>query len=337
MVFTPLVSPAVTPLDSQFQIPEYTVPGEYFTPLTSPAMQAQPPHQRSVYGSVRGSDTSEAASPSDMEVDTSPAMAHATPSSTSKGKKPAKTKPMPRQVQHSPAMKAQRKKAPTSTTIVGKDLVDMMEGITEPASRGSSRPGSSSLHLPGAKTSESNSISPEPLSEILMPPPATPRSGSKGRSPNLGPQDSAPGRGANNSPATPATLMRLQNSSTSGRGTQNSSSAPASRSTPTLLPNLANLRSLPPSSEGATTPLASASNEGGRSSAPPKSAGLPLSPNTPAQASGSGTPRATPKGKKRNSSTQPSPALRPKISPSIKPLLPEGSRRYLILILLSTD
>ena len=35
-------------------------------------------------------------------------------------------------------------------------------------------------------------------------------------------------------------------------------------------------------------------------------------------------PKPLAKGKKRNSSSQPSPALRPRTSPSIKPLLPEG-------------
>ncbi|KAJ5238702.1 hypothetical protein N7468_003321 [Penicillium chermesinum] len=40
-LYTPLVSPAMTPLESQFRLPEYTILGEYFTPLTSPALEAQ--------------------------------------------------------------------------------------------------------------------------------------------------------------------------------------------------------------------------------------------------------------------------------------------------------
>ncbi|KAL9023421.1 MAG: hypothetical protein Q9196_007209 [Gyalolechia fulgens] len=39
--FTPLVSPAVTPHDGKFRYPDYAVPGEYFSPLTSPALEAQ--------------------------------------------------------------------------------------------------------------------------------------------------------------------------------------------------------------------------------------------------------------------------------------------------------
>src|SRR4051794_15400129 len=31
----------MTPLETQFRLPEYTIPGEYFTPLTSPALEAQ--------------------------------------------------------------------------------------------------------------------------------------------------------------------------------------------------------------------------------------------------------------------------------------------------------
>jgi hypothetical protein len=31
----------MTPLDTQFRLPEYTIPGEYFTPLTSPALEAR--------------------------------------------------------------------------------------------------------------------------------------------------------------------------------------------------------------------------------------------------------------------------------------------------------
>lgn len=44
-LYTPLVSPAMTPLENQFRLPEYTIPGEYFTPLTSPALEAQNSNQ----------------------------------------------------------------------------------------------------------------------------------------------------------------------------------------------------------------------------------------------------------------------------------------------------
>src|ERR1700729_675992 len=42
MSFTPLVSPAVTPLDPFFNMENaFTVPAAYFSPLTSPALHAQ--------------------------------------------------------------------------------------------------------------------------------------------------------------------------------------------------------------------------------------------------------------------------------------------------------
>src|SRR6185436_20506 len=42
MSFTPLVSPAVTPLETRFPVDtQFTVPGAYFSPLTSPALHAQ--------------------------------------------------------------------------------------------------------------------------------------------------------------------------------------------------------------------------------------------------------------------------------------------------------
>jgi hypothetical protein len=41
MTSTPLVSPAVSPLGPNFNMPEYTIPGAYFSPLASPALRPQ--------------------------------------------------------------------------------------------------------------------------------------------------------------------------------------------------------------------------------------------------------------------------------------------------------
>src|SRR4051794_26070488 len=73
MAFTPLVSPAVTPLDPHFNIPEYTVPGAYFSPLSSPALHAQNDH--SVVYDHRLSGTTN--SPNDTTHDT-----HSAPTSS---------------------------------------------------------------------------------------------------------------------------------------------------------------------------------------------------------------------------------------------------------------
>lgn len=62
-------------------------------------------------------------------------------------------------------------------------------------------------------SSEVDSVSPEPLSEVLMPPPATPRSNSAGKSPHISAQQTDGSLAATKSkkePATPASLMRIQ-------------------------------------------------------------------------------------------------------------------------------
>jgi hypothetical protein len=315
MVFTPLVSPAVTPLDTQFQIPEYAVPGEYFSPLTSPAMPAQV-QQRSVYSS-----TSEGASPSDMEIDGSSPQA-STSTGPQKGKKTKVQKPAARTVRQSPAMKPQqpKRKPPTSSSIAPRDVAEIMEGFADGASS-SSRPGSSHLRVPSGKTSESGSASPEPLSEVLMPPPATPRStpaNGKGRSPMLGPQQQ---QNSQQGPVTPATLMRLQQSAASQRQQQPSPQAGGATvsiqpAPPALRPNL----QVETQVDDLATPTLSARDggDGGSAMATPRT--MPASPSMQPKSASSA------KGKKRNSSSHPSPALRPRISPSIKPLLPEGGK-----------
>src|SRR2546429_615167 len=68
MSFTPLVSPAVTPLDTQFPVEaqQYTVPGAYFSPLSSPALQGQnEPNQ--MYAQRHSGMTVK--SPVDMDLD----------------------------------------------------------------------------------------------------------------------------------------------------------------------------------------------------------------------------------------------------------------------------
>jgi len=244
MNFTPLVSPAVTPLDTHFRMPEYTIPGEYFSPLTSPALEAQArPVQRSVYGTLRGSDTSETQSPVDMDIDQNPklAMTQSVPAlRKSKRRSTAtSTKGTGRAVKQSPAMKPQtRKKQPSSTVIPPKEVAELIDEAQRSKENGYGQSGNGKLSLPYRRdSSEADSVSPEPLSEILMPPPATPRAGSVARSPYLkaqrsgqqagqqngsesqsGSQNQPSTRSTRNAPATPASLMKIQkpkNSSTS--------------------------------------------------------------------------------------------------------------------------
>jgi hypothetical protein len=83
MAFTPLVSPAVTPLEAHFNIPEYTIPGAYFSPLNSPALQAQQSQHGAVYDQRAADNTN---SPIDMNLDShsAPASSHILPRKSSK-------------------------------------------------------------------------------------------------------------------------------------------------------------------------------------------------------------------------------------------------------------
>jgi hypothetical protein len=362
MVFTPLVSPAVTPHDNQFRMPEYTIPGEYFSPLTSPALEAQQgrPAQRSVYGAIRGSDTSDTASPIDMDVSQSLNFSAPNVPSLRKSKRRStnpSTKSTGRAVKQSPAMKPQsRKKQPSSTIIPPKDIADVIEDAQRPKEAKNNQQGHSKVPTPyGQDSSEADSVSPEPLSEILMPPPATPRAESVGKSPFLGAQgngsQSASAKQLRNAPATPASLMKIQKNAMSNAKNrqaleESSSSAEAElenimegiiadgAATASLSkPVLPSLKTTDLNDDQAT-PTISAKKATMSASTPASSAVLP-SPQISSMASPGGSiankrpdPKPIGRGSKKRGSTsssQVSPALRPKISPSIKPLLPEGS------------
>ena len=343
MVFTPLGTPAVTPLDSQYHMPEYAIPGEYFSPLASPALIAQTvgPAERSVYGRFPTSDQSETTSPVDMNFDSSLKSAvTSAPASKRQKKRPSPTtvKQGSRSVRQSPAMKPSRKKQSTSTVIPAREVAEIMENASRPNTAGESQRQGDSLGIPASQmSSESGSISPEPLSD-LMPPPATPKPGSAARSPQAPPQmgaQSAPARPIN-APATPRSLMKIQQSA-SKDPTQASSNGDAEMQDISLGEAALDSGSFLPAidtqmTENQPTPTVSAQKADSSASATSPAPVLP-SPAT----SAAPTPKTlankakndfkTPaKGKKRNSSSHVSPALRPRISPSIKPLLPEGGK-----------
>lgn len=365
MIFTPLVSPAVTPLDNQFQYPEYAVPGEYFSPLTSPALEAQKhAHQRSIYGAVPRSDTSETTSPIDMNIDFSaPVPMPAASVRKSKRRTTSTSKAANRTVRQSPSMKPQsRKKQPGSTAIPAKEVSGVIEDALSSKALSTKRSvnGVNLGLLHSQESSETGSISPEPLSEILMPPPATPRSSSSSRSPYLlakqpGPISASIDAG-NGEPATPASLMKIRKEAANGTGGESQISnlhGQASKGTETehvmediVLPAPANATTkpvLPPINTSNTqndlagsTVFTRKDSRNAHFSAP-STAKKPFF--TSPQIHGMTSPvssisrRGEVKGagresKKRNSiasnnSVHVSPALRPKVSPSIKPLLPE--------------
>lgn len=349
MIFTPLVSPAVTPLDTQFQYPEYPVPGEYFSPLTSPALEAQRhANQQSAYGALRNSDTSDTASPVDINIDFSAPIGTQNSMALRKSKrKPSTvTKSTGRAVKQSPSMKPQsKKKNSANSAIPSKGVPGIIEDAQNSKKLGvkASTP-SIKLGLPyNNESSEAGSTSPEPLSDILMPPPATPRSSSSSRSPYLNAtqpgSQSAPIMAMSGEAATPASLMKIRREAEIGGNGSHEDAEPMEDIT---LPGPAETTGKPKltpldTSNGKLdqTPTFSAQSDGITPQSAPGGSfgrGFFTSPRIPANLTSPNgilpkKSKATGRDSKKrttNSSALVSPALRPKMSPSIKPLLPEG-------------
>ncbi|KAJ4358564.1 uncharacterized protein N0V89_003148 [Didymosphaeria variabile] len=337
--FTPLVSPAVTPHEPRFQVHDMTtVPGAYFSPLTSPALNAQNyPHAQthsSHYGTTSGSSTG--ASPVDVDMDMleEPAMSQSSQGrklrSATKRSAPTRFSAAPARVRQSPIVKPARRKATVSSLIPPKEVTDLLEEerVRRPSSSGAD------LRL-SRESSESDSISPGPLSEMGPPPKPT----SVHPSPAMSAQTSASGV----APATPASLMRIHPSPTF-----DDADAPPALDDLTLpeasldRPQLSRIdtalqedQDTPRLAARKTPKLGPLSTPSGASAQSGKPSPSPMlsaisSPTSPAFFPGTNRkadPKSARPSKKRNSvtSTLVSPALRPKISPSIKPLLPDGS------------
>lgn len=361
MAFTPLVSPAVTPLEAHFNIPEYTVPGAYFSPLSSPALHAQNEH-RSVYD-ARHVDTSSTPSPNDMNVDSGSGPTSTGPTAKRTTKKPISKPRTPRAtargVRQSPISKPQRRRT-GSTNISQQALTELSEPAMQQSNNASSARST-------ASTEESNdSVSPEHLSDMAPPP----LPGSAGRSPFLASQNGHNGHNGHNSqngqngqnrqngqdrvqqikgmsPATPASLMRIskpnQTSPAIGSNGEMDDHAMEGFSLPeaahSTRPQISRIDTR---SDGQTTPtLDSASRTPSFASLPspafvrPTTSASSASPqllSMNGSSNGIAASRKTPQlgvrgSKKRSSvsSVHVSPALRPKISPSIRPLISGGS------------
>lgn len=366
MNFTPLVSPAVTPLDTQFQRPDYAASTDCFSPLTSPALRAQGHSvHHSAYSAVRGSDTSDTTSPIDPQLEYSAPTSGQTPGAARKSKRKTSVgsaKNPARAVRQSPVVKPQsRRKQPSGTIIPHKEIDRVLEEARKGRSKGTSSSADGRLPLPYSQDSSgADSVSPEPLSEILMPPPATPKSSSASRSPYLtaknggGQQHSSPGIAAKEAPATPASLMKIRKGQASKdsvlpRTTSNlkEQAMLAEADMEQIMEDIALPEPASVSKKPALKPISIPAADGHQLSPPPTNR-TPTAASAPVTAPGSSFPSptasalASPNGmlggkrngdqpklklrdsKKRSNSNQISPALRPKISPSIKPLLPEG-------------
>ena len=318
MSFTPLVSPAVTPMDSSFRMADYAVPGEYFSPLTSPALEAQNVRRRQpYYPSAPSSDTGATSSPIDLNTETAAATSQPQPAvRKSQRKQSTSGRPTTRSVRQSPAMKPQTRGKKKSLSTGGTIVQQPQDGDAAGKRNGLKPSIFDKRPIGSSDGSGQDSVSPEPLS--LMPPPAIP-----GKSPNLLAQPQSRS-GSNEEAATPATLMRLDSgqqhpSPTVGRdGTASRENreymedimlpeAMASAG-PTLEidTSIANTEDLHTPTMSAKTPKLSAGS-------------------TPRMSQGQCEPKSGNRTKKRqNTSSTQSPALVPWISPSIKPLMPSS-------------
>lgn len=330
----------MTPLENQFRLPEYTIPGEYFTPLTSPALEAQNADSNGYQFHARQvSDVGFVSSP----AETNPLATNA-PGSPSTPRKPNTRRRASaassrlnnaRKVKQSPNILAQRKRSTLAT-----NSEEFYNSLTQELNATSTKLQNQdirSLQASSNEASGADSVSPEPLSEPLMPPPALP---APRMSPAISPHTSSPG-GA----ATPALLMRLQRKPHS-HDPSGQFRGQAQLAEPDLPDEIMEDISLP---EAAAPPrqrpkpnridtairTPSISANGTPLLAPSPAAhdqypgvSLAPSPNTAAMPSPSGPiPRKADSKSAANrkrgslSSTHASPQLRPKISPSIQPLM----------------
>ncbi|TVY81289.1 Phosphorus acquisition-controlling protein [Lachnellula suecica] len=333
MAFTPLVSPAVTPLDAHFNIPEYTVPGAYFSPLSSPALHAQNDHHTAYDPRSTGTTNS----PIDLNPETHSAPASSVILSRGPSKKAPQKPRSTRTVRQSPIVKPRKSKR-ASANIPPQALGDIMEPKNPQVTR--SKVASSSHSTASTEESENGSISPEHLSDMAPPPVPTP--GSTGRSPYISSQKENPRsqRLVLGSPATPASLMRLtqspqvnevsniQNMDIDDQGMEGFSLPEAATSRPTLsridtqsdgqiTPTLSSTGTKTPGLQPLPSPAFSRSRTATSASQSPQIDSMNgANGRKPSQS-------ASRNSKKRSgSSVLASPALLPRISPSIKPLMP---------------
>lgn len=331
----------MTPLENQFRLPEYTIPGEYFTPLTSPALEAQNAESSSYqYHAQQVSDVGFV--PTTVEMNPLPGTS-APPSPSIVRKSNTRRRPSTtttrlnnaRKVKQSPIIRAQRKRSTLAT-----NSEEFYNSLTQELN--STKPQNQdirSLRLSSNEGSGQDSVSPEPLSEPLMPPPALPP---PRMSPAIAPHvhTSSPGTAA-----TPALLMRiqrnqhLQDPSGQFRGQAQlaepefpdelmedislpEAAAPSPmRPKPNRIDTAIRTPSIPQQGTPYLNSLSATYDQ-------PPSASLAPSPNPATMPSPSGPlprksePRLASNRKRLSlSSAQASPQLRPKISPSIQPLM----------------
>ncbi|PPJ61305.1 hypothetical protein CBER1_05102 [Cercospora berteroae] len=358
IAFTPMVSPAGTP---QYNTqPEFTIPGAYFSPLTSPMLHAQTsqqtqsqPLQHGYYTNPSTAPSSNATSPLNASVDVDMLAEEAESAEAPTRKSTRRKVPTPRsagplaRVKQSPIQKAIKRKSGTILSSLPPSRE--MDVNLEVQRSKSTQPTSAGLSIPRSDSSATGSISPEPLSEALMGPPPRPSS-SRTNSPAIRAQQSNGVANSMGAAATPKSLLSM------GRGAATRSEPRSHRTAGDVelddlqLPAAADqsvderpqtqvttvssddtprlsARKTPklgPTSTPSSARLASAAPS-------PAIVGSPMIASTPgALLKERKESKSSRGGKKRGSisgggSNMVSPALRPRISPIIKPLLPEGA------------
>ncbi|KAI1461690.1 helix-loop-helix DNA-binding domain-containing protein [Annulohypoxylon moriforme] len=343
MAFTPLVSPAVTPLEPHFPVdPAFTHSGPYFSPLTSPALHAQ--NESTSFDHRNSGQTTN--SPVEMEIEPTPATNN-TVNLSKKVRKNNATKARKPNVRQSPITKPQRRKTASTPIMNAQALTELTESLAENSEH---PPKPKSVSATSTEESENASVSPEALSD--MPPPPLPPPRSARQSPYIQPQTNQTSSNGNAaplplpgplagkpSPATPASLFRISPKSKSAdannpeqSGSEHIESFELPESVNFSKPDLPSIDTRQSTKSPAEVETAKTSNF-----QPLPSPVLPK-PTHSATASATQSPQLTPKSgtpnprktpliaprgpKKRTSISSVSPALRPKISPNIKPLLP---------------
>ena len=333
----------MTPLDQQYRLPEYTVPGEYLaplTPLTSPALKGHNSNSGLYYSNAQNDATF---TPSTMDLPSPHASGSVGPSSPGivkkqRRKQSTQSRTGARQVRQSPSVRPQTGRQRNKTLT--ESQIGEAAGSATSQNPGNGTP--SSGHLRSAENSGQDSVSPEPLSEPLMPPPALPR---PGKSPTAAGQELNLAH-ISTTAATPASLMKLQNQQQHQQQHRNAQQKSALRSAnlessnaadepmeDISLPEPASGPLRPITARGDLTPMPTPSDRPGTSSVGPSpQISAMQSPTGPVGITRTDTKSSTRTGtgtstKRRHntSSTQASPALRPKLSPNLQPRTSSGS------------
>lgn len=292
-------------------MPQYGTAEDFFSPLTSPAIEAQ-----QAYGSARTT-----ASPVDLNAEQSSKPTSAPRKTRRRG---STSKPAARSVKQSPLVKAQRRRKASLTNLT----LDKANEILNQANRSQSSQNLQSHGLSNTADNSGDDVSPRPLSEGFMRPPPVPTA-------DRSQHDGSASQDPSGSGVTPSTLMSMPSKQGSGRGVDMAEAIPEDSMEDMMLPDAAAPDTNQTSDlahvvhDDLATPTMSAKAAKTSSQSTPRGV-LPKSAssdsfNKPAKIeSRPGTAR----GKKRGNTTAStlSPALRPKISPSISPLVPSPGR-----------